>query len=73
VKRHNACLDSLRLIGGGFTAHEHRLRNALRRLIAASDDLTGAIEGTTDRFDREAAALMDATSAAERRLEGGAA
>lgn len=73
MKRRNANLDSLRLIGGGFTAHERHLRKALRRLIAASDDLTGAIEGTTERFDRQAAALMDATSAAERLLDGGAA
>jgi uncharacterized protein DUF6900 len=49
------------------------LRKAIRELIAASDDLTSAIEGATDQFDPQKGALMDATSAAEKALKGGAA
>ena len=51
---------------------ENAIRAALQNLIAASDGLTSAIEGTTDQFDREKDALMDATSAAEKALKGGA-
>lgn len=73
MKRGNASLDSLRLIGGGFTAHERQLRKALRDLIAASEDLSRVIKATTYCLDREAAVLMDATNAAKRLLNGGAA
>jgi hypothetical protein len=53
--------------------HGRELRKAIRALIAASDDLTSAIEGATDQFDPEKGALMDATSAAEKVLKGGVA
>lgn len=71
MKRANVTLDGIMVFAGLYTEHEKDLSQGLRRLIAASDDLTGAIEGTTDRFDREVAALMDATGAAERLLKGG--
>jgi hypothetical protein len=48
------------------------LRKTIRDLIAASDDLTAAIEGATDQFDPEKGRLMDATTAAEKVLKGGA-
>ena len=37
MKRRSAFLDSQRVIGGGFTAHERQLRRALRRLMLAAD------------------------------------
>lgn len=36
MKRRSAFLDSQRVIGGGFTAHERQLRRALKGLIAAN-------------------------------------
>jgi hypothetical protein len=65
------------VIGEGASHEDIRLRpdplrDALRALIDASDALTAAIEGTTDQFDDEKGALMDATSAAEKVLNGGA-
>ncbi|MBY5891495.1 hypothetical protein [Rhizobium ruizarguesonis] len=41
---------------------------ALKDLIRASDNLHAGIEGTTGLFEREAAALSEATSAAEKIL-----
>lgn len=70
MKRHH--MDVLRVAGGGFTAHERKLRKVIRDLIKTSDDLTSAIEGATDQFDPEKGRLMDATSAAEKALNGGA-
>ena len=52
-------------------AHGRALRKAICELIAASDDLTSAIDGATDQFDPEKGRLMDATSAAEKALKGG--
>jgi hypothetical protein len=71
MKRHH--MDALRVAGGDFTSHERKLRKALRELIKASDGLTSAIECATDQFDPEKGRLMDATSAAEKVLKGGAA
>ena len=36
MKRRSAFLDSQRVIGGGFTAHERELRRNLAKLIGAS-------------------------------------
>ncbi len=36
MKRRSAFLDSQRVIGGGFTAHERQLRRALKRLTEAT-------------------------------------
>lgn len=51
-----------------MTRREQQLERALRRLIRASDHLTGAIKGVTVQFDPEVGHLMDAASAAEKVL-----
>ncbi len=79
MKRHH--MDALRVAGGDFTAHERKLRKALRELIKASDRLTSEIElsaqhfdtGLLDQIEPAKGNLMDATSAAEKVLKGGAA
>jgi hypothetical protein len=45
----------------------------IKRLIAASDDIIAAIEGTTDQFEPQVMRLQEATTKAERLLKGGAA
>jgi hypothetical protein len=47
------------------------MRAALRKLITEADELIAAIEGTSDQFEPEVAALSSATSEAERVLEHG--
>jgi hypothetical protein len=44
------------------------IRIALQRLISKADDIISAIDGTTDQFEPETAALSSATSEAQRLL-----
>lgn len=69
-------LEGLRAELNALNEDQHSRINAvtqaLRKLINASDDLTGAIECATDQFDPEKGRLMDATSAAEKVLKSSA-
>ncbi len=55
----------------GLRKHNALMRVALQKLIAKADDIIAAIDGTTDQFEAETAALSAAVSEAERLLEGG--
>jgi hypothetical protein len=48
------------------------IRKAIKTLIDRADDLIAAIEGTTDQFEPEVAALQAAVTKAEQVLQGGA-
>lgn len=63
----------MRVSSGRTDARIKQLEKTIRKLIRASDNLTGAIEGVTDQFDPQKEALMDATGAAEKLLQAGAA
>jgi hypothetical protein len=47
------------------------MRSVLQKLIAKADDIIAAIDGTTNQFEPETAALSAATSEAERVLANG--
>lgn len=47
----------------------HNLLDFLKTLVTKADDLIAAIEGTTDQFEPEVAALSDAASSAEKVLK----
>lgn len=72
MNREHVTLDVLLVLAGHLTGHEHQLHEALRRIIAVGDDLTGALAGTA-QFHDEREAFMKAIGLAERLLEGGAA
>jgi hypothetical protein len=57
------------MIVAGLNGSAPKLLASLQSMIEASDNLTGSIEGSTDQFDIEKGALMDATSAAEKLVE----
>jgi hypothetical protein len=48
------------------------IKKALKTLIDRADNLTAAIEGTTDQFELEIMQLQEAISNAEQVLNGGA-